>query len=139
MELPGALFKPKLGKKNLSQKSSLYFKKWNFLASRLKNFLYFMKYNFLALRLKDFLYFGKWNFLALYSGKWNFLALILKTFLCFLKRRFFLYFEKRKPQKFIFSGSRTFLYFRKLLIFHEVTFPARKMKRKTLLKSFLYS
>ena len=37
MELPSALFKPKLEKiKNLPPKNFLYFRKWNFLALRLK-------------------------------------------------------------------------------------------------------
>ena len=77
----------------------------------------------------------------------NFLALILRNFLYFLKRKLFLFFRKRNflkfqdtetPKKiFIFqetelfyiSGNGTFLYFRKRLIFQEVTFQAQKMKK----------
>ena len=57
-------------------------------------------------------------------GIWNFLILILKNFLYFLERKLFLYFGKRKPRK-------KSLYFRKrnFLIFQEVTFQARKVKR----------
>ena len=72
-----------------------------FLAPKLKKF-YFRKWNFLAPRLKNFLYFRKWNFLTSYFsyisgriflsskkkkkpalkkcfGKWNFLAPSLKN------------------------------------------------------------
>ena len=38
---------------------------------------------------------------------------------------------------FFISGNGTFLYLRKLLICHEVTFRAQKMRKKTILKSSL--
>ena len=89
---------------------------------------------------------------SLYFGKWNFLDLIFKNFLNFLIFREmelfspssknekiypyknFLYFRKRSPGKtsYIFK-RKLFLYFgkrkRNFLIFQEVTFRARKVKR----------
>ena len=56
-------------------------------------------------------------------------CLILRNFLCFLKRELFLYFGN-PPNMLYISGNGIILYFRKLLIFQEVTFRARKMKKK---------
>ena len=100
------------------------------------------------------------------SGKWNFLALILKNFSYFLKRTLFLYFRKTETPKksLIFSQKKAVLIFpetetlkiflmfletelsyisgngnpKKLLIFQEVNFQARKNKKNLPQKSFLY-
>ena len=41
--------------------------------------------------------------------------------------------ENGNPEKIHYiSGNRTFLYFRKLLVFREVTFQAREIKKLTL-------
>ena len=67
----------------------------------------------------------KSSYIFLYFGEWNFLTLILRYFLYFLYRKLFLYFRKWKPRK-------NSLYFRKrnFLTFQEVSFLARKMKKK---------
>ena len=56
MHLPGTLLRPgsKNEKKIHPEKNSLYFRKWNFLALKLKEFLYFLKRNL-------FLYFREQN------------------------------------------------------------------------------
>ena len=61
----------------------------------------------------------------------NFLALTLKYFLYFLKRKLFLYFGKRKPRMNYFISF-------KLLIFLEVTFQSRKMKKPNLKKFLIF-
>ena len=71
-------------KKILPEKNSLYFGKWNFLSTRLKNVLYFLKKVSRTFQPK------------LEKIK-NFLALILKNFLYFLERKLFLYFWKWNP------------------------------------------
>ena len=75
----------------------LYFRKWNFLASRLKNFFYFLgksfsyilgKTTFLFFLMKKFfliIWEIKFSYIFsnrffLYYGKWNFQALGLKNF-----------------------------------------------------------
>ena len=83
------------------EKNSLYFGKWNFLASISKKLLHLLKG-------KVFLYFLKWN-LALFTPnsknkrnppQENFLRFWKRkprrNFLCFLKRKLFLYLRKRK-------------------------------------------
>ena len=59
-------------------------------------------------------------------------VLYSRNFLYFLKRKLFLYFKRNeiKPRKksFYFRNG-TFLCFRKLLIFQELTYQARKTKR----------
>ena len=66
-------------------------------------------------------------YIFLYFRKWIFLYQILWNFFYFLKKKLFLYFGKRKPRK-------KYFYFRKLLIFQEVTFRARN----PLLRNILY-
>ena len=70
------------------------------------------------------------------SGKWNFLTLILKNFLYFLERKLFLYFAKRKPRKnpYISGNGNP----KKLRIFQEVIFLARKIKKLTLKKFLIF-
>ena len=92
MELPRALFKPKL-------ETSFFEKK----ITPLKRFLYFLLFR----KMK----------------KKNTLLKSSYIFLYFLKRKLFLNFRKWKPKK--------------LLIFHEVTFRGRKMKKKSTFKIFL--
>ena len=117
-------------KKNLSEKNSLYFEKWNFLDLILKNFLYFGQQkpekNSLYFRtqktenLKSLLYFEKCKFSAQAqkikkSTPRKFLIVQetetplppQKKFLCFRKRNFLIFLRKQKPQK--------------VLIFQEVT------------------
>ena len=54
----------------------------------------------------------------------------IKNFLYFLKRKIFLYFKNGDPKKIPYiSGNGAFLYFRELLLFQEVTFQTRKMKK----------
>ena len=79
--------------------------------------------------------FKKDSFIFLYFGK--FLTLIIRNFLYFLqkKKKIFFYFRKKNEQIPFISGNGTFLYFKKLLIFQEVTFKAQKL-RKNILKMF---
>ena len=63
----------------------LYFKKWNFLATSLKN-SYFSKNGFSHISRGNLQSPGIKNFL--YFGKWNFLAPRLKKFLYFSKKKF---------------------------------------------------
>ena len=129
-------------KQNLPRKKLLYFRKWNFLAPRLKNFLYFRKSNFLASYFSYISWRNSpssknkktsfwWNFS--YFWKWNFLTQSLKSFLNFLKKAF-LIFGKLKHLKY-------FLYFKrklselkkstlkKRLIFREMELSCHKYKK----------
>ena len=56
----------------------------------------------------------------------------IKKFLMFSRKKAFLIFRKTKtPKKGNYIlGSRTFLYFRKLLIFQEETFRSQKLQKK---------
>ena len=84
----------------------------------------------------------KGSYIFLYFGKWNFVALILRDSLYFLKRKLFLYFGKRKPEKIPYiSGNGTFLYFRKRKPQKTSggNLPSSKNeKKKTLCKSLLH-
>ena len=56
----------------------------------------------------------------------------LENFLYFLKRKLFLYFKRNeiKPRKkYLYFRNGTFLCFRKLLIFQELSYQAQKTKR----------
>ena len=58
----------------------------------------------------------------------------IKKFLKFFQKKAFLIFwetpKNRSPEKILcISGNVTFLYFKKLLVFQDVTFRARKVKR----------
>ena len=135
MELPSALLRPSSKKKTHPEKISYISKEWNFLASRLKNSLYFRKWNFLALILRNFLYFLKRNLFYI-SGNGAFC--ILRNGnppkIPYISRNgTFLYLRKLKPwKKNYVSGNRNP---KKLFIFEEVTFWARK---NPILKNFLY-
>ena len=52
--MPVVDYRPKLKKIKNPPRKTLYFRKLNCLAPRLKNFLYFKKWNFLAPTLKNF-------------------------------------------------------------------------------------
>ena len=120
------------------QKTSLYFRKCNFLGLRLKSFLYFLKRK------------RKWNS-ALYSPSsknkknppWDkFLLSNIKKFLLFSKKTLFLYFRKWKPRKKIFYFTK-----RNFLIFQDIKtlknflnfrkyIPCWKKSKKPLWKNF---
>ena len=99
-------------------KHSWYFMKRRFLDLKLRIFLYFF-------RKKPFLLFQEMK-LSYILGKGN-----TEKIPYILENGIFLYFRKRKHRE-------NSLYFRKrnFLIFHEVTFRARKIKKPTL-KNFL--
>ena len=82
-----------------SSQKTLYYRKWNLLAPRLKNSLYFRRWNLLALKLKKFLYFGKLNFLAL----------------IFSQKNAFLHFRKSYCRFFLFLLYKDFDIFHELL------------------------
>ena len=109
-------------KKIRPEKNSLYFGKWNFLDLIFKNFLNFLIFREMELfspssknekiyPYKNFLYFRKRS-----PGKTSYI----------FKRKLFLYFGKRKPRKksLCFRKRK-----RNFLIFQEVTFRVRKVKR----------
>ena len=89
----------------------------------MKNFLIFQEVTFQARKNKkdrapeNFLYFRKRK--------------PRKIFLYFLKKKAVLIFRGTETPKKIpyISGNGTFLYFKKVLIFQEITFRARKVKR----------
>ena len=61
----------------------------------------------------------------------------LSSYNIFSKESFSYISGNGNPEKILYiSGNRTFLYFRKILIFQEVTFGTRKIK-KTILKKVL--
>ena len=92
------------------------------MAILLRNFLYFLK-------RKLFLYFGKWNFLIFQKTETP------KKFLIFQETELFHKSENGNPEKISYiSGNRNP---EKLLIFQEVTFWARKIKKKSPLKKLL--
>ena len=64
----------------------------------------------------------------------------IKNFFFILSKESFSYISGNgNPEKIPYiSGNGNFLYFRKLLIIHEVTFPARKMKKPTLKKLLIF-
>ena len=79
---------------------------------------------------------------SLYFEKWNFLIFLIWKFLYVLKKSFSHISGSRPPpkKKIYILGNRTSLYF---LIFQEVTFRAREMKKPTFKKTsyilnFLY-
>ena len=111
MQLPGTLLYPcSKNKKINTEKNSLYFRKWNFLTLRLKNFLYFLK-------RKLFWYFRKWNPSIFKPSSKNKIIIIITiihpkgiSYTIVLKN--FLYFSKWKPsKKIIFSQKNDFLVF----------------------------
>ena len=109
MELPSPLLNPISKKiKKSTPIKFLYFRKWNFLAPRLKNSLYFGKLNFMVLILKNFLYFFKRN-----PEK---VLIYQETGLSYI------------------SGNRNP---KKLLIFQKVIFRSRKIKKPTLKNLFI--
>ena len=92
----------------------------------------------MALLLRNFLYFLKRK-LCLYFGKWNFLIFqkteTPKKFLIFQETELFHKSENGNPEKISYiSGNGNP---EKLLIFQEVTFWARKIKKKSPLKKLL--
>ena len=92
------------------------------MAILLRNFLYFLK-------RKLFLYFGKWNFLIFQKTETP------KKFLIFQETELFHKSENGNPEKISYiSGNGNP---EKLLIFQEVTFWARKIKKKSPLKKLL--
>ena len=92
------------------------------MAILLRNFLYFLK-------RKVFLYFGKWNFLIFQKTETP------KKFLIFQETELFHKSENGNPEKISYiSGNGNP---EKLLIFQEVTFWARKIKKKSPLKKLL--
>ena len=113
--LGNGTFKPKLEKiKNPPRKKFLIFREMELSSSNTREFFMFSP--------KKVLYFGKQK--------------PRKNSLYFLKRKLFLHFRKRKPGKtslrfmkrnsFIFQETESP---KKLFIFQEVTFRARKIKR----------
>ena len=93
------------------------------MALLLRNFLYFLK-------KKIFLYFGKWNFLIFQKRETP------KKFLIFQETELFHKSENGNPGKISYiSGNGNP---EKLLIFQEVTFRARKIKKNPPWKNFLY-
>ena len=60
----------------------------------------------------------------------------IKKILIFSQKKAFLYFGKQKPRKISYISENGNP--KKFLIFEEVTFQAREMKKKPLLKDVLY-
>ena len=148
MELPGALLclNSKKQKKSL-QKYFLYFRKWNFLAPRLKNFLCFRKWNaldpicsfFPELELSillSFLYFRKE--ISGLEKRTTEKKPLSKSFLYFLETPVLIFWEtkfstlkNKKFQKKIFASSKNKNnpVLKSFLHFVKWNFLARRMKR----------
>ena len=117
-------------KKNLSQESSLYFRKMELFSSNIKKILY-------SLKRKLFLYFGKRKpeKNSLYFRKRNFLKFqepeILKNFLNFQKWNFQNLKSKKNPllKSFLYFGKWNFLALR---LRNSLYFPVSAL-RKTFL------
>ena len=122
-------------KKYSSEKNSLSLRKRNFLALIFKTLLYFLKRNL-------FLYFGKWNPELLIPSS--------KSKKSSPRKYSYIFGNGNFEESLYISGNRTIfpelcyisgymLYFRKYVIYQEVTFQVKKIKRTHSEKTFYIS
>ena len=135
MELPTALLSPS------SKKFFSHFRKWNFLAPRLKKFIYLCKWYFLILQEGTFRA-RKIKRTHFYAQAWKIMIKksALKKFLIFLKKAFLTFQERELSNIFL---KKFFLFFWKwnfLALRMKISgrnFRARKIK-KTLTKFLIW-